>query len=278
VIRLETTRGPFRDSLTLFARADEARDLAADIPAFEVVRFRHALENLATAFPSARVAPTRTSTIDLRLDEAQLLARMDAKSCRYEIRKAEKLGDRVVIDHSARARRDFRGLFNEFVAVKEFSGPLGQARYDRYLRVSDVWMAYVDGEAIAGHLLVRDEASSRLRLVFSASARFRGEEQRRLSGPVNRLLHWREMLDYRASGFRTYDFGGLGSGKGPIVSFKTSFGGDEEVGFDCVIAGPLAGAALRAERLVASGRGRAQSIVARVRHRLAVDGRMPRPS
>ena len=99
-------------------------------------------------------------------------------------------------------------------------------------------VAYLDGVAVAGHLLVADERRQRVRLVFSASARFDEGGLAERVGPVNRWLHWREMLHYRDAGFATYDFGG-GSSSSSIGRFKLSFGGVMEEGHSVVVEGSL---------------------------------------
>jgi hypothetical protein len=140
---------------------------------------------------------------------------------------------------------------------------MSRRRYRHYCAVSDVFVAYLDGEPLVGHLLLRDDQIRRVRLAFSASDRSRNEVKRRLTGPVNRYLHWREFLTYRGIGFETYDFGGIGDGSSSVARLKLSFGGDVEVGQLCVVAGPLARRPMQAFERVASvrrvlARGRAR--------------------
>jgi hypothetical protein len=170
---------------------------------------------------------------------------MDPKRCRYEVRKAEKLGDRIRFERSsARSRADFFNLYNAFLGWKKYARPLTRRRYENYLRVSDVLVAYVDDVPVVAHLLVIDRAARRVRLVFSASTRFREGPSQKLSGPSNRWLHWQEFLLYQAEGYTSYDFGG-GTGASAVGRFKRSFGGEVEMGSRVVVSGALVRPALR---------------------------------
>jgi hypothetical protein len=122
--------------------------------------------------------------------------------------------------------------------------PPSRRRYDQYRAVSDIAVAYVDGGPVAGHLVVRDPIAHRTRLVFSASVRHDPGALQKLSGPVNRWLHWQELLFYRGEGYRAYDFGGVNP-ESPIGKFKLSFGGEIERGTNVVLAGSLAVGPLR---------------------------------
>jgi lipid II:glycine glycyltransferase (peptidoglycan interpeptide bridge formation enzyme) len=62
-------------------------------------------------------------------------------------------------------------------------------------------------------------------MVLSSTSRLASEEDARLSGTLNRYLHWYELMTYKDQGMQLYDFGGVGDGSGPIARFKLSFGG-----------------------------------------------------
>jgi lipid II:glycine glycyltransferase (peptidoglycan interpeptide bridge formation enzyme) len=242
VIAVEQRLGPLRDRLVFFAVGEDVARLAAECGAGDLVRVRHARD--AGPVDGRRVSDALTSCIELDREEEALYRGLDAKSCRYEIRKAEKLGGRLeLLRNDKRAVEDFRLLQNRLVARTRHRGPLSRRRYEQYRRVSDVLVAYVDGSPVAGHLVVCDPATARVRLVFSASTRFEQGERRQLSGPVNRWLHWQELLLYRGEGYRTYDFGGVNP-TSSIGRFKLSFGGTLERGTNVVLAGPLASVAL----------------------------------
>jgi hypothetical protein len=165
---------------------------------------------------------------------------MEAKSCRYEIRRADKLGDRLRMDRGGpRARGDFFRLYNDFVAWKGYAKPMTSRRLGEYLEVSDALVAYVDDVPLAAHLVGVDRSGpGRVRLIFSASARFIDGEMGKLASPVNRWLHWQELQQYQSEGIATYDFGG-GTNTSSIGRFKLSFGGVPEIGYDMQIVGAL---------------------------------------
>ncbi len=130
-------------------------------------------------------------------------------------------------------------------------------RLQRYLRSSDLFVAYLDGEPLSGHLVVRDETRRRIRLHYSASGRHHGGERAKLSGAVNRYLHWQEILFYRSAGFLVYDFGGFiedQNGPSSVGYFKLSFGGYREDGWSADVWGSVARATLGLARLAAAGR------------------------
>jgi hypothetical protein len=263
MLTVASQRGLLRDRLVFFADFDESRAIVERVVPHEVVRLRHALADLRSLALQVPLSETRTSRIDLTRHPDVLLADM-SKTCRYEIRRAERIRGRFTIDAGERATEDFLGLYNEFVAWKGYTHPMRARRYQDYLAVSDVVVAYLDGEPLVGHLNLRDEQTRRVRIAFSASNRRGGDERRRLAAWVNRYLHWHELLMYRSAGFETYDFGGVGDGTSSVARFKLSFGGEAEVGHCCVVAGPLARGPVEAfERIAGVRRAMARGRSAR---------------
>src|SRR5262249_9801550 len=160
--------------------------------------------------------------VDLTPTPEAILNAMDAKSCRYDIRRAAKLGARLRMHRGLDAREDFFQLYNAFVTWKGYTKPITRRRVRHYLESGTVFVASVDSEPVAAHLVTIDPHGSRGRLIFSASARFAEGELGKLASPVNRWLHWEEMQALRADGIRTYDFGG-GASDSSIGRFKLSF-------------------------------------------------------
>jgi hypothetical protein len=239
VISLDRWAGPLRDHLVFFADGTSVAELARSCRPHDLYRIRHALDVPASQ-PATRLRESVTSVIELDREPDSILAGMDAKSCRYEIRRAEKLGERLTLRRNDDpASRDFRRLLEGLIEHTRHVRPPSDRRYAQYRAVSDVAVAYVDDTAVAGHLVVHDPAASRVRLVFSASVRHEPGPFQKLSGPVNRWLHWQELLRYREDGYRAYDFGGVNP-ETPIGRFKLSFGGELERGTNVVLAGSLA--------------------------------------
>jgi Acetyltransferase (GNAT) domain len=158
----------------------------------------------------------------------ETLSKGVAKNTRYEIRQAEKLGERVRIERNGpEVTRKFLALFNDFIRSKPEVSSINQSTLRRYERHADIFMAYLDENPVCGHVLFRDLEAGRARLLYSASRRFDDRETARLSGWLNRFLHWREICAYREEGFSTYDLGGIKENNADgITQFKMSFGGD----------------------------------------------------
>jgi hypothetical protein len=253
MLTVASRRGLLRDRLVFFADLEQSRAMLENVSPHEVVRLRHALADLHSLNLRAPVTATRTSRIDLTRDPDALLAGMN-QTCRYQIRRAERMRGGFRIDAGQRATEDFLGLYNDFVSWKGYTHPMRARRYRDFLAVSDVLVAYLDDEPAVGHLNLRDEQTLRVRMAFSASNRAGDEMKRRLAGWLNRYLHWHEFLMYRDAGFETYDFGGIGDGTSSLARFKLSFGGEAEVGYVCTAAGRLARGPAKAFERVASMR------------------------
>jgi len=261
VLVIPSYRGPFRDSLVLFATASEVEMITRQCGSRDVYRFRHAAPD-ASVSDALHVGDSCTTCVDLRPSPDEMLERFDRKSCRYEIRRAEKLGARLHVRRDEpQAVHDFTALYDRLVERRRFSPRMRASRLRRYLRVGNVFVAYLDDTPIVGHVVVMDLLASRVRLVFSASTRLDDGPERALVGPVNRWLHWWEMRRYRDAGIATYDFGGV-SPTSPSAPFKLSFGGALEPGRNLVVAG-------RAARRILTLTG-ATSGDFRHRHRAAV--------
>lgn len=167
-----------------------------------------------------------TTVIPLSLSKEDLMQRLEPKSCRYEIRKAEK--SPYTIFHNERLD-EARQLFDDFIQRSEYRHPLSDEEWDGYRGITNVHSIYHHDQIIATHLVLLDPPD-RVRLNMSATLA-RGDEQTRpLIGPFNRRLHWEEFLYYKALGYAEYDFGGVTrepeSPAYQIGKFKLSFGGE----------------------------------------------------
>jgi hypothetical protein len=244
MISIDRWRGPLLDHLVFCAAGSDVAELAARCRPYELFRVRHALD-AEPPRSARRTSQSLTAVIDLTREPEAIYRSLDAKSCRYEIRRAEKLGGRLSLRRNdARSRHDVRSLFNRLLAPR-YTKPISRRRYAGYLPVADTIAAYVDDDPVAAHLLVRDPVAQRVRLVFSVSTRFEGSPHRHLAGPANRWLHWQELQLYRGEGFLAYDFGGLNP-TSSIGRFKLSFGGVPEHGMNVLLAGAFAELPFRA--------------------------------
>lgn len=226
--------------LVFFPDESELQQLLQFLPPNGILRVRQATIDRLNGPKPVQRSVFRTSCIDLTKTLETLYGEMDAKSCRYEIRKAEKIQARIETRRNdGIACEDFLKLYNRFVSLKGHTHPLSRRRFQEYVKVSDVFVIYLDGRPMCGHLLVRDDTVKRSRLIFSASGRLERGEDSRLSGALNRYLHWHEFQTYKRKGFVLYDFGGIGDGSGSIGKFKLSFGGFRVQDYSYVFAGAL---------------------------------------
>jgi hypothetical protein len=228
---------PYR--LIFFPTPAVVRELTARLQTNYLARLFWADVNQSTARCLLRHYVEATICIDLTDSLEAIWLGMDAKSSRYEIRKAEKLGSHIKIVRNGPQAKDFVPLFNSFALQKREVSPISDRIIRRYGRNIDIFMAYMDGEALCGHALLCDREIGRARLLLSGSKRLDDPKMGRLCGGVNRLLHWEEMRFYKNDGFRVYDMGGvihsdLANG---ITRFKMSFGGELRIEHTYLCAG-----------------------------------------
>jgi hypothetical protein len=184
-----------------------------------------------------------TTCIDLQQSSDAILRNM-AQTTRNRARQGERLGGHVQVERNgARAESDFLKLYEQLAAAK--SGHLSRldaAVLERYAACRDVFVIYLDGEVICGHVNLRDEGHPRrARALYSASRRFEDHKVAQLCGVLNCYLHWREIQAYQSENFKIYDFGGISRGTSPgaegIDRFKLSFGGKTVQEHNYVCAG-----------------------------------------
>jgi hypothetical protein len=207
-----------------FPSRTQAMEISESLRPEDVVRFfavSPALEGLGHVVEHYKM---RSLWINLSAGPEAVLNGMKRKSCRYEIRRAEKVLGRVAIEiGSQKANRDFLVVYNEFSKAKGLQELRARWIQDNSAH-AETLVLYLDGEPLCGHLLLLDPETSIVRLLYSGSRRLESREQAAACGALNRYLHWQEMQRYCAQGFTTFDFGGLGR-RDSIASFKLSFGG-----------------------------------------------------
>lgn len=175
----------------------------------------------------------KTTVINLSLDEDKLLERMDSKSCRYEIRKIQKLvdgGHRVDIRYNTDFDK-FLKIANGYIQEKQHTKPLTIKDLSLYLdrKAGDLFVLYYDNKIVGGNFFVKSYPE-RVRLLFSFNDRFQNNELMKITGALMRFFHWRLISLYKRQGYKWYDFGGINLDKNSpaygITKFKLSFGGD----------------------------------------------------
>lgn len=174
------------------------------------------------------VRQENTATICIDLDPAlDTLLKGIAKNTRYEIRQAEKLGNRVRTSRNgAEQTKAFLALFNDFARSKPEVRTINENKLNHYQGHSDTFLVHLDDKLVCGHVLLYDTQLRRTRLLYSASRRFDDCEAARLSGTLNRYLHWYEIQTYKEEKCEIYDMGGISTGvNAGIDQFKKLFGG-----------------------------------------------------
>jgi len=208
-----------------FPGYEQALEITRSLGPTDVVRFFAAPGKLYALPNMVKHRELQTARIDLSAGPTRVLSGMKKKSCRYEIRRAEKMLDLVEIEiNSARAHRDFLQIYNGFAEIKGI--PRLPSRWLReYSAHGETLVLYLKGKALCCHLLLCDPETRIVRLLHSGSLRLQTAEDAAACGALNRYLHWHEMQRYHAKGFLTFDFGGIRHVDDNFSRFKLSFGG-----------------------------------------------------
>jgi hypothetical protein len=167
-----------------------------------------------------------TSLVDLSRGAGAVWAGFES-NCRNQIRKAEKLGSRVkLVVNGVDAERDFLSVYNEFARVGGVVRPLNNAAMERYRKVRDIFIVFLDDKPIVANLVVRDDQTGRARGTFLASRRRAEPEEAKFCGWLTRYMIWHEMQHYIDEGFSTFDLGGFKRDvRTGATEFKRAFGG-----------------------------------------------------
>jgi hypothetical protein len=208
-----------------FPSRTQAMEISKSLRPDDVVRFfavSPALDSLPHLVEQYRM---HTVWIDLSAGPDAVFNGMKKKSCRCEIRRAEKMLGRVAIEiGSDKANHDFLTVYNDFTRAKGLP-----QLHPRWIQENSAhcesFVLYLDGEALCSHLLLRDPETSIVRPLYSGSRRLESPEHAEACGALNRYLHWHEMQRYYAQGYMYFDFGGVSHLGESIARFKLSFGG-----------------------------------------------------
>jgi hypothetical protein len=211
-----------------FANEKSISHIEKALSKFMIVSLKQADKNLSEKFSeyTVKVEPFYTTIIDLSIDEATLWSKLDKKSTRYEIKKAEKMGVEISLNVQL---DDAYELINQFMISRRLRGEIPYKEWQSILNHADVWCGLYNRNLYAVHVLLKD-GIDRVRLLWSATRNRVSTEIKKIIGAVNRYMHWREILYYKNIGVKIYDFGGVNlDKKSPtytITQFKLSFGGD----------------------------------------------------
>ena len=146
-----------------------------------------------------------TPLINLTLSEEELFKRMHPNQCRNQIRKAEKKEFAITCNEDTDAAFT---LLNESIRRLKYRHEIGAKEWDGLRKNSDIYLCRHNERPIATHVIMRDK-SNRARFLFGGTADRADKSIRSVIGPMNRLLHWKEIQDYKRKGYKFYDFGGI---------------------------------------------------------------------
>jgi lipid II:glycine glycyltransferase (peptidoglycan interpeptide bridge formation enzyme) len=165
------------------------------------------------------VQPSQTIVLNLNNAEAEILAKMHAKT-RYNIRLAEKKGVKIIEDN--KRVDEFLNLLKTTTERDKFRG-----HSDDYYRAlanfnSDfikLFLAEYEGRTIAAGLFCF--YGNTVTYMHGASS----DSDRNIMAPY--LLQWRVISLAKERGYKYYDFYGISATKWPgVTRFKTGFGGE----------------------------------------------------
>lgn len=178
-------------------------------------------------------SPFVSLTLDLTQSEDALLQGLN-RDTKYKVRRAQGK-DAVECIHEIVASKDlcrqFQDFYDEFAAAKG----VGRVHSVEFLARANAGAlrlsrAVYGGQTVVWH--VHAATAERATLLYSAS-HFRqldDNDMRAAIGRANRLLHWSDILHFKAEGLKVYDFGGWygGTDDGALLKinqFKEGFGG-----------------------------------------------------
>jgi lipid II:glycine glycyltransferase (peptidoglycan interpeptide bridge formation enzyme) len=198
-------------------------DFPYDIKGFSRVAFRDCKNKID--MPGFDCKEHATFVIDLTQDLDEIWNNMGKSSCRYEVRRAEREGIKILIDQR----------FEEFVKIDKLfrkTKKLQQANITAQFikKYGLLFVSELGGEIMGGQFYLKDK--NNMRLLLAPSKRLNVDDKKSLLiGMGNRLMIWEAIKYGKANGIKEFDFGGYSSGGtgGTILDepnlFKQSFGG-----------------------------------------------------
>jgi hypothetical protein len=178
-----------------------------DIPEVDVVYFYACKEKVDKENFNRKESPTLVIDLGQNLDE--IWKNMGKKSCRYFIKRGQKLGIEIRLNQ-------------EIEATPE--------NIDYLKRHGKLFTAHLNGELLSGALMLED--SEHIRWFYGASKRLeKGTNDISIVSFANRLAIWEAIKYAKAKGLKEFDLGGYYTGNNEndprvgINRFKEKFGG-----------------------------------------------------
>ena len=209
-----------------------------------------ALLNIKDASVLAMPQPTLVNNLS---DNEDSLFKKISKTCRYEIRRAEREG--CTINHYTSSELEqmpeivlgFETSYNNMFKSKglysySFNKKMVQAGIvNKSIIISTC--SDLEGKYTVYHAYLVDGNSCVL--LYSASPLWdnKGGYTANLIGWMNKCLHWNDILFFKRSGYLRYEWGGISSMSQPngIDLFKMSFGGNLQSFNNYIVANSILG-------------------------------------
>ena len=185
------------------------------------------LEELGLKKSPMHLAAEHTVIIDSTKKEDELLANM-RRQTRYEVRRAEKQGIKVIKDNSEAIFKEFHQVQSETAKRQGFIPPNLKTLLAEKEAFGDNIQIYVaetkDGEKIAYGMMI---CSGKEADYYEAAST---ELNRKLPGAY--ALLWQAMRDFKAASYERFNLWGIAPAGQPnhryagVTTFKTGFGGE----------------------------------------------------
>ena len=153
-----------------------------------------------------------TSVIDLTENLDTIWQKMDNKSVRYNIRKAEKENIEIRVNE---CYDEFFQMYKSFIKKKGFSSlydvfGAGYTKLETMKRYGTLFVAEYNGEIICGNLLLED--NDNIKSWIKASKHLDLDKaMASIACNVDRLIDWNVIKYAKEKGIKEFDLGGLWS-------------------------------------------------------------------
>lgn len=170
-------------------------------------------------------------TVENNLEEQEeVIFSKYSKTVQVEIKQAEKKDVQCFFHDDVKGFTEF---YNNFAASRKID-LISERRLNEMEGFLKLSYAVSGNTVLAAHSYLVDEKLGIARLMHAASQRLNDGVDKQLVGRANKLLHYKDMLYFKAAGMRWYDFGGYANdttdkGLQGINNFKMSFGGQKVV-------------------------------------------------
>ncbi|MBR3116087.1 peptidoglycan bridge formation glycyltransferase FemA/FemB family protein [Candidatus Saccharibacteria bacterium] len=185
------------------------------------------LEQLGLAKSPMHLAAEHTVMIHLDASEEELLAEM-RRQTRYEVRRADKLGIKVICDNTEELFKEFHQVQADTAKRQGFVPPnlkTLMAEREAFGENARIYVAETaEGDKLAYGLIIRDGLEGDYYEAASTDL------NRKLPGAY--ALLWRAMRDLKTDGYERFNLWGIAPPGQPhhryagVTTFKTGFGGE----------------------------------------------------